>query len=295
MPKVRRELKLLYYIINWYTQHLPFPHKGWKYFYSMLRFLGLDKETYKKKIADELYFNVTPADHIQKNIFWYGAYEKDTLNCLCKLIKSDSTVFDIGANVGYYTVLMASRACNGHVYAFEPLSIARNQLQKNIALNKIRNTTVLDFCISDKQESSVIYAAWEDNIGMSGLKPPENFSGRTEPVECMSFDEWFLSHRINSANLIKIDVEGAEVKVLRGMSNTIKKHRPILILEVISPQLVSFGATVEELYDLIIPHDYSAYRAEKKNKLKKLTCVEEGYDIFFIPNDNEIPADIGIV
>ncbi len=88
---------MLYSIINYYTKHFSFPRRGWKYFKVLLKYAGLYKRVYCKKIHNSKFIYVSPADHIQKDIFWYGYYEKETVLIFEMLIRRDSIVLDVGA------------------------------------------------------------------------------------------------------------------------------------------------------------------------------------------------------
>src|SRR5947209_9606735 len=100
-----RLLKILYKFINWYTQHFKFPHRGFKYFYSILRLAHLDQKVFIKKLPGGQFMYVNVRDHIQKNIFWYGYYQKEFDLTWISFIKPNSIILDIGANIGYYSVL----------------------------------------------------------------------------------------------------------------------------------------------------------------------------------------------
>jgi len=69
-----------------------------------------------------MYMLITPAEHIQQQLFWYGYYEKPVALLLEEFIKDDSTILDIGAHIGYFTLVAAQRAKNGKIYAFEPVT-----------------------------------------------------------------------------------------------------------------------------------------------------------------------------
>lgn len=285
----------MYKIIDWYVQRYPFPFKGWKYFYSFLHLLQLDSKRYKKKIADDLHLWVNPSDHIQKEVFWYGHYEKAAIQTLCMLTEEKHIVFDIGANIGYYTVVLAQKASDGALYAFEPVSSTRSQLEDNISLNSLNNVSVYPFCVSNQNTSSVIYISNDSNVGMSSLKEPENFSGKTESVQTISFDTWLETQEISSVDIIKIDIEGAEVLALEGMQQSLSKFRPVILIEVIDEQLKKYGSSVEELYFIISKLSYYAYVPTKTGVLKRLTKNEEGYTIFFLPEEKKFISYIQLL
>lgn len=284
----------LYKLLNWYTERFPFPKRGWKYVQPLLQFFHLSGKIYKKKLFNGLYMHVNATDHIQKNIFWYGEYEKEA-SCLWQcLLKTDSVVLDIGANIGYFTLLAAAKARSGKVFSFEPVSFFRKQLKKNLALNGFRNIDVLPLAVSDRNEETDIYLAADDNLGMTSLTPPENFSGEKEKVKTIRLDAWLKAQHLSKIDFIKIDVEGAEKKVLDGMKEMLQIHQPVLFLEVVNTLLSGFGHSAKEIYSTLSEYNYQPYEIRENCSLKQITECIEGYNILFLPNHYRIPQAIKI-
>lgn len=282
----------MYKLLNWYTQRFSFPKKGWKYVQPLLHFLNLSNKVYRKKIFNGLYMRVNARDHIQKNIFWYGHYEEQVSHVWQNLIHDESIVLDVGANVGYFTLLAAAKARAGNIFSFEPISAFRDLLRQNIALNHFTNIDVLTFCVSDKHGWAKMYIANEANIGMTALLPPENFSGRKETVETIALDDWTKEKNLARVDFVKIDVEGAEKKVLDGMKNILQKHQPVLFVEIISAQLCKFGSSADEIYSTLFNYNYVAYEVTGRRSLKRMTICKEGYDILFLPTGYHLPGTI---
>jgi FkbM family methyltransferase len=284
-----------YRLINWYVRHFRFPHAGWKYFRSFLQTFALDNRSYQKRLSGGLYINVRPVDHIQKDLFWYGHYELESINLLKELMEDDSVVVDIGANIGYYTIVAASRAVSGHVYAFEPLSFLCEEIKQNILLNRLHNVKVYQCALGSLERDSLAYLSSEDNVGMSGLLPAENFSGKTEKVHSLSLDQWKEVERIEKIDIIKIDVEGAEFDVLSGMKNTFTVLRPIIFIEIIDDQLNRFGSSMKDLYSLIRFYNYNTYDIVGKNRLQEITTYKESYSVLLMPKERSISNKISII
>jgi FkbM family methyltransferase len=282
-------------LLNWYVGLFNFPHAGWKYFRSFLQAFALDKRSYQKRLSGGQYINVRPVDHIQKDLFWYGHYELNSINLLIQLIEKDSIVIDIGANIGYYTIVAASRTVSGHVYAFEPLSFLCKEIEKNVLLNCLHNVKVNHSALGSREQDSIAYLSSEDNIGMSGLVPAENFSGKTEAVHSTTLDKWKEIEKIKRIDIIKIDVEGGELDVLSGMRNTLAACRPIMLIEVIEHQLERFGASIEELYSFVRSYNYNAFDIVGKNVLQEITGCKESYSVLFMPRERSIPNGITVV
>lgn len=252
----------------------------------------LNKKTYKKKLFNGLFMQVDAKDHIQKSIFWYGAYEKDVSRVWQQLVNRDSVILDIGANIGYFSLLAAAKAKDGKVFSFEPVSFFRDCLQQNMALNAIENYEALSFAISNKNEPTNFYLADGANLGMSGMRPPENFSGRQEQIQTIVLDEWVENKALTAIDFIKLDIEGAEKKALDGMNKTLSRFRPVLLIEIIHSQLEQFGNSVKEIYDTLTSHDYIAYEIVDQKTIKQLFKRKEGYDVLFLPKGYQLPPTL---
>jgi FkbM family methyltransferase len=287
-------VKAFHKIINAYTKRFGFPHRGLKYFLRFLRIFHLDNEKYQKKIHKGLLINVSPRDHIQRQLFWYGHYEKEAFLLAEKLIREDAIVLDIGANIGYFSLIAARKASRGKVIAFEPLSSLRHEISQNILLNKLVNLEVEPYAIGNQTRSTTFFIADESNIGMSGLAPQENFSGATEQVSLIRLDEWLSRHTLPAINFIKIDTEGAELEVLKGMKDLLQKNRPVILIEVMAHLLLLFGNSPGDLYSFLDQFQYTPYLITAENILRRANQAQENYSVLFLPPQFQLPAGISI-
>lgn len=287
-------MKVPFTLLNWYTSHFRFPYRGLKYFKKILLLLNLSSRTYKKKIHNNLYINVTPCDHLQEQIFWYGYYEKEAILIWEKLIATDSTVIDIGANIGYYSIVAGHMAKKGKVFAFEPIAALRKKIELNCSINKLANVSIEPFAVGNQPGKCKIYISSNDNVGMSGIQPQENFSGITEDTDMISLDEWSSFHQLKKIDIIKIDTEGAELKVLQGMIKIIEQNRPAIILEVITELLSMFGHTSSEVHSLLLQLRYIPYQIINGETISKANPNQESYTLLFLPKEFRIPSTIKV-
>lgn len=156
-------------------------------------------------------------------------------------VKKNFIVFDIGANVGYYTLLSSLQVGpKGKVYAFEPVIRNLSYLNRHIELNKLKNVVVLPLACSDKSE--LVEFSFGPNRAEGHLIEVDNKKNINKEfisdtyVHTISIDE-FVHHSKNLPNIIKIDVEGAELLVLSGAKETIKNQKPIIFLSIHSEEL----------------------------------------------------------
>jgi FkbM family methyltransferase len=155
---------------------------------------------------------------------------------LLSAIKDGQTAFDIGAHMGAFTYFMQQAVGkNGCVHAFEPQSILYKQLLSNKHLLQWNNVTVNHLALSDSQGSATLnipsYKGRADTEGASILLHPEKRLYTTENVATETVDNYCKEHNLIPA-FLKIDVEGNELKVLRGGIETIKKYAPKILIEI---------------------------------------------------------------
>lgn len=165
--------------------------------------------------------------------YWLGNYEIDLQEAIHDLAHPGMIAYDLGANIGYVSMLMAnSVAPGGKVFAFEPLPANQERLRKNMALNP---AMVIDLIpkaaaeISGRRQFLV-----HDSGGMGKLEGAMGREARYEKtieVECVSLDDFVFKLGNPKPRLIKIDIEGGETLALRGMSRLIEEEKPLLIME----------------------------------------------------------------
>jgi FkbM family methyltransferase len=155
---------------------------------------------------------------------WLGSYERDKQERLRASLGRGAVVYDVGANVGFYT-LLASRAIGpeGRVFAFEPLPRNLGYLNRHIAMNRIANAVVIPSAVSEAE-------------GSTGFTEGQNAStGRIDSsarfqVPAISLDAFVYAQCHPPPAVIKMDIEGGEAAALRGASRVLKEARPVLFL-----------------------------------------------------------------
>lgn len=159
---------------------------------------------------------------IGRSLIEYGEFAESELRMLLPLVEPGSLVLDVGANIGTHAVAFAKRGA--HVMAFEPQRFVHQLLTGNVALNELTNVEPIRAAVSSSCGST--------QVAICELGSVANFGGVSigagnDTVRTMTID----SLRLPRCGLIKVDVEGHEVDVLRGARETIAKFRPALFLE----------------------------------------------------------------
>jgi FkbM family methyltransferase len=278
---------LLHALINWYTQRFPFPFRGWKYARRLLRATGQDRRLFLKKIHNGLLVQVSPQEHIQQQLFWYGFYEKKYVLAWERLLTPDAVVLDIGANIGYYSLVAAKKAAKGKIFAFEPQSATFQRLQFNINLNHLTNITLLPCGASDSSGEAVLFLSGNGNDGMSSLAKGTGFSPDTETISLVRLDDWASEQQLH-IDFIKMDIEGAELKALYGLTRILQTDRPFLFLEISSELLSRFHHTPADVYILLQSLNYTAWTVNNHSSFSQTLIPAEDELVIFVPKEKEI-------
>ncbi|HWS49272.1 MAG TPA: FkbM family methyltransferase [Candidatus Methanoperedens sp.] len=150
-----------------------------------------------------------------------GKYEQYETALMVSQINSKSVCVDVGANVGYYTFLMARRA--KRVFAFEPDKECFEILKKNVSENNLKNVTIFNLALSNKKEKKYLIKDC-DNLGNSRIDEKNGLLINTDTLDNLLINEQII-------DLIKIDVQGWETEVIDGAKKIIERDRPTLFLE----------------------------------------------------------------
>jgi FkbM family methyltransferase len=167
------------------------------------------------------------------NACWLGAYEAVFLRSLANAISPGFVVYDVGANVGIYSLVASLQTGpGGAVYAFEPLQRNLLYLRRHLSLNNIQNCVVCEAAVCNTEGIRAFSAAaWHPSMAHLS-KDGEILVSSTTLDSCI-----YGEKRFRPPNVVKIDVEGAEFEVLEGASRALAEFHPTIFLEVHGTQL----------------------------------------------------------
>jgi FkbM family methyltransferase len=247
--------------------------------YTLIEKIGkhfATRQLLKTSLPDGSIMMVDIGEHVQRQIYFFGAYELSTVSLFRRLAKPGMTVIDVGANVGQYTLLAAAAVgTTGTVHAFEPDAQNVERLRENLAANGFSSVKVNVLALADEAGELTLYSAHNDNAGEHSLfKFDPHMVGHVIPA--LPLDDYLRTAQLGSSgsvDLIKIDVQGAEAKVLKGSVETLKKHRPLIICEFEERWLQGMGTSTVELKTWLSDLGYSAYQFEA-NRLKAVPGTE---------------------
>jgi FkbM family methyltransferase len=194
----------------------------------------------------------------------WGRGRNNGFNKLIELAEGKRVVFDVGAHVGLCTMPISQVLSEGgKCYAFEPAEGNLRYLRRHIEMNRITNVVVVPELVGDVCAERVEFFEAEGDSGMNSvldIRRDEGFYRRTERAQ-ITLDH-FVSLNGCVPELIKIDVEGAEIKVISGSEEVMREHRPDIILSVHPRHLHAMGHECEELLSMIKELDYEIYNID---------------------------------
>jgi len=199
-------------------------------------------------------------------LYHWDGYEPNITKLFCSLIRDGMTVVDVGASIGYYTLLAAKRVGeNGLVLAFEPDPYRFIALKENVEINGWKNTKIFRMALSDFEgESHFQILSIGGSFAIIGDKK------RDEIITVMTtkLDSLLKSIGVYDVDLIKIDAEGAEVRIFRGMKELLSKGNVKVICDVYPDLIPKVGGSISELQSILKMHDYRIYIIESDSSLR---------------------------
>jgi FkbM family methyltransferase len=203
--------------------------------------------------------------------FSLETHEPDVTALLRKLIQPGFKVIDVGAHIGYFTLLISRLVGReGKVFALEPLPNNVKRLKEHLSRNNCsQNTKVLELAAADydgEEQFLEFGFATVGRLASTGLFVSDKPRGRMT-VKCRSLDSLLSEGCIESPDFVKIDVEGAELWVLKGMENLIKIHKPKLLVEMHDKKIA------EDIINFLENKGYKAYYLNK-DALRKLNFAQ---------------------
>lgn len=214
---------------------------------------------------------------VELALYQTGTYEKGTIQLLGDFLKQGSVFMDIGANIGLMSTI-ASKIVGekGRVYAVEANPKTIEVLRHNCAINQCENIEILPIALASEKGSAILYENWNVNRGGASLISQGDEHGITVSKERL--DDLFSPD--SPVHLVKIDVEGFELEVLKGGVDWFKTQQPVFIIEVSTQRSNQEGATPESIMSFVAElGNYSFYKQkgtkERRGKLVSVTSAQD--------------------
>lgn len=212
---------------------------------------------------------------------------------IARLVPPEAVVFDVGAHAGQYTKLFARAASHGRVYAFEPGSYARSILRIMVWLHGLSNVAVIPTALGCEAGLATLTIPLKRRgslgFGLAHLGKPDQRWGTVaqEIVAVATIDSVVKTLGLDRLDFVKADIEGWELRLLRGAEATLERFRPRLLLEVSDAQLERAGDRVDEVFAFLAAHGYRAFCFDAQAGLMPIQAPARG-DFWFISRDDPV-------
>ena len=192
-------------------------------------------------------------------------HHRELIPLFAPLVARDAVVLDVGAHAGQFAKLFARMAPEGCVYAFEPSAYARSILGPALRWNGIANVTVVTDGLSDAPGEAVLQTPitrkGQMGYGRAHISAADEPKSVAQTVRLTTLDAFVADQGLSRLDFIKADVEGWELNVLKGGMQTLARFHPALFLEVSDDWLGRAGAAPNDLWDLLTPLGYGAFKS----------------------------------
>lgn len=205
--------------------------------------------------------NLYLGNDLSRQIYIAGCIDPNEFAFLDRILQPGMTFIDAGANEGIYTVFAAKRlGSDGTVWAFEPSQREISRLRRNLDLNQL-SARIFPLALADHNGLADLKLAGYGHEGLNTLGElvHQVEAGGKEAVQLKRLDDVLSESGLTRLDVIKIDVEGAEMRVLQGATATLGRYRPLVLFEASANALRQQGASLEELLDLLRRQDYVLY------------------------------------
>jgi FkbM family methyltransferase len=246
-------------LLTLYLRRTPLDNGRWRLIPLALRWASSTLAADGRRVIRTRHgfrMRLTLGDWGGRHLYATGEYEPGTGELVHALLRPGDTFVDVGANSGYFTLLAARRVGpRGRVFAFEPVPLTRAGLHDNLRLNRAGNVTVREEALADLPGDAEFFVGPADHRGTSSLRPIEAAS-ETIHVRKARLDDLGLPGPVRA---IKIDIEGAELLALRGMTELLRRDHPDLIVEVTDSFLRSMSHSAAALCEFLRGLGYRMY------------------------------------
>lgn len=208
-------------------------------------------------------------DWVSNQVFWreWHGYEPETSPLFFRLAEKSAVTFDVGAYVGFFTLLAAHANPQGQVFAFEPMSKIYERFQNHIKLNDLQNVEAILGAVGDKEGEAEFFhqegldLPTSSSLSYEFMKTAESLV--STKVKVFQLDKFVQEKGIEKVDLIKIDTETTEPDVLRGAMNLLRKNQPDIFCEVLKGR-----AEGRKLKEILQPLGYEFYLLTPEGAIK---------------------------
>ena len=220
----------------------------------------------------------------------FDQYEKVDSDMILSLIESDYHIFDIGANIGWYSLNIAKLYPNAKISSFEPIPSTFQSLKRNIEINDAQNIQIYNFGFSDEEKSLTFYLQPESSVSASSANITDSSNALEVVCNVKRLDDFVKEKMDCKIDFIKCDVEGAELFVYLGGIESIQFNLPIIFTEMLRKWSAKFNYHPNEIINLLSGVGYRCFAA-RGNHLIEISSMDESTietNFFFLHSEKHL-------
>lgn len=279
-----KKQSLPFRLILFYGSRLPYHRGKGRLVEWLLRLFRIHVDEEFDLERDGLRWRLNPADFVHADVFWLGRKDYYDVAHLERILQPGAVFFDIGANFGYYALTLGSRLnqqCEIHAFEPNPPTLAR--LRHHVAINGLQKVVhIHDVALSDQAGTAAV-ATKEGNSGGANIVDSD---AKSTQVQLTTLDAFCDEQQLRRLDAVKIDVEGFEERVLLGGQRTLRRWRPVLLMELEPARLHDKQTSVERVVLLLQELGYELFVSHRR-ALVPLRHWPEGNDaqmnVFCLP------------
>lgn len=254
--------KLIALFLRWYSLRCPLAKGKGRVVEALLRVLG--GRYFIARMNDGINLWVRANDLVSLDMFFHGTWEPGNAAVVKSLLQPGDWFVDVGANIGYFTLLGASIVGEtGGVCSFEPMPSTYDWLARNIELNGSANVHPLQMAATDHEGHLTLHFFPQDSSATaSQFQAWRDKPTLTVDVPATTLDAQLKDIPEGACILLKVDAEGGELAIFRGAATLLKDRRPLLMFEFFPALAQAAGWTPPELLDLLAGYGYSFWVPE---------------------------------
>lgn len=233
-------------------------------------------------LTDNVKIRCYPDSRSAAAVIYCGLYDYHEMNFLLRYLRPEDSFIDIGANIGVYTLLAASKIRSGSIYSFEALPKNYQRLQENLKLNQFNQVKTYELAISDYQGTVALNLAEGDSMPFISQTATKN----TITVPTNTLDNLLQNQSFANLTLAKMDIDGAEILAFKGAISLLKQQRPYVWILEINDAVNNFGHQKQDIVELLSSYGYSLYSYNADtNQLQPITLEQQqGNNVLAIAN-----------
>lgn len=239
------------------------------------------RDEFEVEWLEGLRLRLLPGNETSRAIFVTGRYEPNEFCILDRMLRPGMTFVDAGANMGLYSLFAAKRVMpRGRVLAMEPSRREYEILVRNVEANRLQNVRALRVALSDRRGTAELLVAPLENAGHNTLGEFGYGTAleRKETVPVERLDDIIRGEGIERVDVVKMDVEGAEMLALRGATDVLQQFHPVLLLEVSDRTLQYQGSSSREVLASLENDGYGFYGFDAGSGLPQPLEVKPLFD-----------------